>query len=141
MQALSDAALDTKDNAFKIELLEVDIMKLHNIDVQNLSFKAMVWLQFVVRGGAADPYLNKGTAIEFPTGEDGQPMFRPSIAWYMNEVDFRNALSFRRVDMVIKKSNEDLVVSARYDGVFSEIFELEVRGVRSKLGAISRLIR
>ena len=106
------------------ELTQVDLMKLHNIDVQKLTFQAQIWVEFTIRGGALDANLSKGDDV-FPMGTDGKPTFRPSADWYMNQVDFRNAHSFKVVDAKCRKHGDDMLMAMRYEGAFAEIYELE----------------
>ena len=121
--AVTDASV-SGGNLFKLELVQVDLMKLHNIDVQKLRFEAQIWVEFVLRGGALDPHLSKEGAV-FPIGDDGKPTFRPSAKWYQEQVDFRNAISFRAVDEKILRRGDDLHLAMRYEGVFAEVYELE----------------
>ena len=41
-------------------------MKLHAIDVQNLTFKAQIWVKFVVPGGARVPHPSPPSALARP---------------------------------------------------------------------------
>ena len=69
-----------------LELLEFELQKLHSLDVHSQTFKAQVWMEFVVSGGARDPYLSaKGN--DFPVDENGNPTFKPPLGWYMAQVD------------------------------------------------------
>ena len=122
MPATADSSTPT--NLFCLELAQIDLMKLHNIDVQKLRFDAQIWVEFVLRGGALDPHLSKEGAV-FPIGEDGKPTFRPSAAWYQQQVDFRNAINFRAVDTKILRRGDDLHLAMRYEGTFAEVYELE----------------
>ena len=94
------------------------------IDVANQSFHATIWLPFVVEGGALDPALSADGAV-FPIGPDGTPTFTPSARWYADQIDFRNALTFRVVNCAVQKRGNDLVIAVRFAGEFSEVFELE----------------
>ena len=68
------------------ELTQLELMKLHNIDVQKSSFQAQIWVEFTIHGGALDSNLSADGAV-FPMGADGQPTFRPSAGWYMEQVE------------------------------------------------------
>ena len=98
-------------NLVRLELTQLDLMKLHNIDVQKLTFQAQIWVEFTIRGGALDAHLSS-EGVVFPMGADGKPTFRPSAEWYMAQVDFRNAHSFKVVDAkcIIKKRGDDLAL-------------------------------
>ena len=111
-------------NLVRLELTQLDLMKLHNIDVQMLTFQAQIWVEFTIRGGAHDARLSAGGVV-FPMGADGKPTFRPSAEWYMAQVDFRNAHSFKVVDAKCMKRGDDLVLAMRYEGAFAEVYELE----------------
>ena len=111
-------------NNVRFELTKIDLMKLHNIDVQKLTFQAQIWFEFTIRGGALDANLSKEGAV-FPIGEDGKPTFRPSAEWYMQQVDFRNAHSFKTVDAKCMQRGDDIMIAMRYEGAFTEIYELE----------------
>ena len=45
-------------NLVRLELTQLDLMKLHNIDVQKLTFHAQIWVEFTIRGGALDAQLS-----------------------------------------------------------------------------------
>ena len=97
MPAAQAGLLAAASNLVRFELTQVDLMKLHNIDVQRLTFQAQIWVEFTIRGGAHDAALSADGAV-FPMGKDGKPTFRPSAGWYMQQVDFRNAHSVKLVD-------------------------------------------
>lgn len=92
--------------------------------VHRQSFNAQIWVEFIVEGGARDPDLSAKGEV-FPIGADGKPTFRPSLAWYMAQVDMRNALTFRVVDAKTMTRDHDLVMAMRMEGCFAEIYELE----------------
>ena len=106
------------------ELTQLELMKLHNIDVQKSSFQAQIWVEFTIHGGALDSNLSADGAV-FPMGADGQPTFRPSAGWYMEQVDFRNAHSVKVVDSKWRRVGDDILMAGRYEGVFSEEYQLE----------------
>ena len=66
-------------------------------------------MEFVIHGGAHDPHLSVDGSV-FPF-ENGKPTFKPSAAWYMEQVDYRNALNFRTVDAKIMKRGDDLIMA------------------------------
>ena len=53
---------------------------------------------FVVRarfiGGALDPDLSR-PSTDFPYDQAGCPTLRPSAAWFLEKIDFNNALSYQ----------------------------------------------
>ena len=130
--SIVEGAAASSENTLRAKLVEVDLMKLHAIDVQNLSFKAQIWVKLVIAQGACDPQrahlIPDDDNLErevFPKGADGKPTFRPSAGWYMAQVDFRSALDFKKVDTKIKVAGDDLHMEMRYEGVFSETYELQ----------------
>jgi hypothetical protein len=119
-----DDASKEPSNLFRAELVQCDVMKLHNINVQSLNFQAQVWLEFRIPKGAKDPHLSQKGAV-FPIDESGKPTFRPSAEWYFHQVDFRNATTFTLVDRKLRDQGDDIMVACRYNGTFTEIYELE----------------
>ena len=97
-------------NTLHLWLREVEIQKLHRLDITSQSFSAQIWMEFVIRGGAQDPHLSAHSSV-FPFDANGKPTFKPSAAWYMEQVDYRNALDFRTVDAKIMKRGDDLVMA------------------------------
>jgi hypothetical protein len=118
------AAPAAASNLVRLELTQIDLMKLHNIDVQKLTFQAQIWVEFTIRGGALDADLSADGAV-FPMGADGKPTFRPSAGWYMQQVDFRNAHSVRVVDSKWRRAGDDILMAMRYEGMFSEEYQLD----------------
>ena len=115
---------DDESSPTCFELLNIDLMKLHNIDVQKSSFQAQIWVEFTIRGGALDADLSKEGAV-FPIGEDGKPTFKPSAGWYMQQVDFRNAHSVKVIDSKSRMAGDDILIAMRYEGVFSDEYQLD----------------
>ena len=76
----------------------VEVNRLWDIDIISQRFKAEIMLQLVFEGGAKDPDLAKLDAPGFPLDGFGRPTFRPSAAWYMNQVDFNNAIEYKTLD-------------------------------------------
>eukprot|EP00964_Phaeocystis_antarctica_P161894 scaffold135146_cov66-Phaeocystis_antarctica.AAC.3 len=124
MRQRSMAPPDDESSPTCFELLNIDLMKLHNIDVQKSSFQAQIWIEFTIRGGALDADLSKEGAV-FPIGEDGKPTFKPSAGWYMQQVDFRNAHSVKVIDSKSRMAGDDILIAMRYEGVFSDEYQLD----------------
>ena len=67
---------------------EVELQKLHKLDISNQSFQAMLWMEFVIPKGALDDNLTAGMSDRPPTqhfpvdGTTGKPTFKPSATWY-----------------------------------------------------------
>jgi hypothetical protein len=111
-----------------LRLRRVDLLSLTEIDQLRQVFTAQLYVTFCIPGGAEDPCLCSELHKEkpaFPIGPDGKPTFRPPAGWYLNQLDFSNAVDVRLIDKAIMQSGSDLVLSARYQGTFSEALELE----------------
>ena len=117
----------------KLVLKEVELQKLHKLDIANQSFNATIWMEFVIPGGANDSYLCDGMGADgqpprpvFPMDkETGRPLFKPSATWYAAQVDCRNGLpGCRVIDNKVMKRGDDLVLALRLEGSFTEVFEL-----------------
>ena len=90
-----------KKKPLVLKLHRIDLLSLTQIDQLEQSFTCQVYLQFLVPHGARDPDLCKDMHVDrpsFPIGPDGRPTSRPSAAWYLNQLDFTNALDVRVVD-------------------------------------------
>lgn len=107
-----------------MELTEVELQKLHTLDPNGQRFSAVLWTEWIFRGGLLDPDLAAKGEI-FPIGADGRPTFRPSAEWFAAQVDYRNALSIKQIDRKRMNRGNDVVIVLRHEGVFTEIFELE----------------
>lgn len=113
-----------KRNQLILELNAIELQKLHSLDINGQRFSATIWMEYLIRDGLLDSELKK-EGVHFPIGPDGKPTFRPSCGWYMAQADFRNALSLRCVDSKVLTRGNDLVLVMRYDGVFTEVYELD----------------
>lgn len=117
------------DHMLRLVLREVEVQKLHRLDIASQSFQAQIWMEFLIPGGALDPSLSAGHASfpptqHFPLDENGRPTFTPSATWYMAQIDCRNALSWRVVDGKVMSRGDDLVMAVRVEGTFVEVYEL-----------------
>ena len=121
---------EEKDNTLHLVLREVEIQKLYKIDVPNQTFMATIWMEFVIPDGALDERLCAGMDDRPPTGHfpidptTGRPTFRPSATWFMEQVDARNALTWRLRDGKVMRRGSDLIMAIRLEGTFVEIYEL-----------------
>ena len=86
----------------RLIIQEVELEKLHKIEIANQSFEATIWISLLIPGGKSDPDLS-APGVVFPMGTDGKPTFRPSAMWYLKQVDFRNALSFKVIDGKVRR--------------------------------------
>ena len=109
----------------KLILIEVELQRLHRLDMASQTFAATLWLEFLIPGGALDPDLS-AVGEQFPLDQtSGAPLYRPSAAWYLKRAGFRNALDFRVTDSKIMRRGDDLTMCLQVDGTFYEIFELQ----------------
>lgn len=102
----------------------IEINRLTDIDIIKQCFMAEILVQFAFEGGNNDPFLVDPNP-EFPLDAYGRPTFRPSAAWYMAQLDFNNALDYKVLDSKLVPSGDDLLITFRAEGTFSEIMELE----------------
>jgi len=86
--AESPAAAPSKPPVRTFEVTKIDLLKLSNLNVTTSTFKAQLYLELTLRGGAADPDLNHNEAL-FPI-VNGTPTFRPSARWFMEKLEFNN---------------------------------------------------
>ena len=105
-------------------LTQAEVLQVSNIDQVNGSFRAMVWLQFKLYGGVLDEDLSS-TSSTFRTDENGMPTFRPSAAWYMEQLDFNHVKSIKRIDAKIVSSGDDLCINTRWEGTFFHTFYVQ----------------
>ena len=114
----------TSKKGLTLVLKEIELQKLHNLNIQTQSFQAQLWTEFVIPGGAKDPDLSaKGEVFPFDP-QTNKPTFKPSAGWYMAQIDSRNALSYKICDAKIMTRGDDLVMAVRVEGSFTEVFEL-----------------
>jgi len=107
-----------------LDLTKVDLMKLFGISALTNSFQAQVWLEFTLHDGANSPTLSASGSV-FPIGEDGKPTFQPSAGWYAAQIDCRNALNFKIVDTKVMNRGNDVIWAIRFEGTFTETFDLK----------------
>ena len=85
----------------------VEVNRLSDIDIIGQRFKAEVVIQLAFEKGAADVHLSSKDD-GFPLDGWGRPTFRPSAGWYMNQVDFNNALEYKTLDKNVFVSGDDV---------------------------------
>ena len=106
------------------EITKVELLKLSNINIVTSTFKAQLWLQLTVRGGALDPEFNQ-ERIVFPVDSSGKPTFRPSLPWYMDKLEFNNQEGTPKLlDTLFRCDGDDIVYTLRWEGLFYEHYEL-----------------
>ena len=109
-----------------LELRYVHVNRINAIDVVGQTFNAVVTLELWCKNGKLDAHLSSRDA-QWPVDENGQSTFRPSLAWYATKLDFNNAIAVNPIEEpVIKHAGDDLGIAVRYEGTWSENFELEM---------------
>lgn len=86
----------------------VELNRLWDIDIIGQRFKAELVVQLAFEGGATDPDLSRLDFAGFPLDGFGRPTFRPSAAWFMEQVDFNNALEYKTLDKKVFLSGDDV---------------------------------
>ena len=100
------------------EVTKAEIHNLSKIDPGNNTFKAILWLEFSVRGAAKDAdFMREGSV--FPLDEStGKPTFKPSVGWYIDKLEFANAERFTLLDTRTRTDGDDVYIMVRWEGVF-----------------------
>lgn len=109
-----------------LEPLRINLLQVKSIDQVAQSFKARVFIQLVIRGGALDSELSRKDDVFPATG-------RPSALWYLKQIHFPNAanLTWLEAKVVPMASShepgapiDDLHIVLRADGEFYQRMEL-----------------
>jgi len=108
----------------RLEVARADFTQLSSIDQVSQTFRARLFLILRISNGALDSDLMKDFE-GFPFDEDGQPTFRPSAQWYLNQIDFPNGRDIKVMESKVTKEKDDLQLIKRIEGEFFERFELQ----------------
>ena len=109
---------------FNISLVRLDLIKLTAIDHLERLFECTVFAQFLAEGAAVHPTLSDSDDA-FPFDARGDPTFRPSAAWYMNQMDWHHTVHpVESLDHKVLKSGNDLLLTKRIHGTFRAEFDL-----------------
>ena len=109
----------------ELSVLRVDLINISAIDEINQTFAARLYVQCAFRGGARDEFLSSESR-GFPVDEHGTPTFRPSAAWFLDQVEFHNAkCEVTVLDYKVVAMGDDLMLNLRLEGEFFEVLELE----------------
>lgn len=107
----------------ELELNRLQFVSLKGIDQINQCFHATIFLEFVIRGGAADEDL-----ADVHNDEWAGPPKRPSASWYLKQFEVVNDVSPGGAIIVLKARafvrGSDIVMQWKVDGSFGEAFEL-----------------
>eukprot|EP00316_Scyphosphaera_apsteinii_P015692 CAMPEP_0119344888 /NCGR_PEP_ID=MMETSP1333-20130426/107201_1 /TAXON_ID=418940 /ORGANISM="Scyphosphaera apsteinii, Strain RCC1455" /LENGTH=400 /DNA_ID=CAMNT_0007357337 /DNA_START=684 /DNA_END=1886 /DNA_ORIENTATION=- len=79
---------------------------------------------FRFRGGRLDEHLVKDYD-GFPMDSAGNPTFRPSAHWYLNQLEFPNGRDLKVLESKVTDAGDDLKLIKRVEGEFFECFELQ----------------
>lgn len=116
-----------------LELRHFDVLQLNELDSVRQTFKATIFIQFSITGGAKVEGLNTrqeydpNGRVKFPIDEDGRPTFRPPAAWYLDQLLVRNSQERGAVHVLESKAyrdGDDLVLQKRFEGEFIEPLEI-----------------
>lgn len=108
-----------------IEIRRVTFLQISDIDVLKQHFKAHVYIECCIVGGASDPLLAKpeNTMTDDPDGEWPKV---PSAMWYLeNQFTFANAIEREVRETKVRTEGKDLVLIRRLYGTFSEVLDLQ----------------
>ena len=117
-----------------LEPLRINLLQVKAIDRVAQSFKARVFIQLVIRGGALETDLSLQSDT-FPASG------RPSALWYLKQIHFPNAASLTWLEAkVVPMSSsrepgapvDDLHIVLRADGEFYQAMELQTFPVDSQ---------
>lgn len=103
--------------------------KLTSVDVVQSRFQTQFYIEMRINGGALDEDLSKnlsgpGAGAYFPMGENG-PTFLPNAIWYVEKLDFNNAVEYTNLESMVRPDGDNLVISLRFEGTFMEPMEIE----------------
>ena len=107
----------------KLDVIRVDVTNISEIDQIHQTFFARVFVILRIKNGALDGDLVKDYD-GFPFDDDGQPTFRPSANWYLNQIDFPNASQLRTIDSKVTTEGDNLQLIKRVEARFSQRFQL-----------------
>ena len=120
------------DNLRVFTLRYLNINQVSAIDVINERLEATFYMELVAANGDRDPHLKARDEksdtphVVFPKDADGNPTYKPSFGWYMEQLDFNNAFEFVRVDTKIRKEGEDLIAGVRFKGAWTQRMNLQM---------------
>ena len=94
----------------ELSVLRVDLINISAIDEISQTFAARLYVQCAFRGGARDEHLSSDSR-GFPVDALGTPTFRPSAAWFLDQVEFHNAkFEVTQLDYRVVRMDDDLVL-------------------------------
>ena len=105
------------------ELRRAEFVQLFAIDCVEQSFKAQIFVEFIIYDGALDESL-VAYRDDFPLDAGGKPTFRPSALWYLKQLDFNNAVHFHEMEHSMRVEGNDILLSIRFEGVWFQKMEL-----------------
>ena len=107
-----------------MDVLRVDLLNVSSIDEIRQTFHARLYVQCAFRGGARDAALSSASA-DFPVDEHGTPTYRPSARWFLDQIEFHNAVQdIDKLDYRVTTIGDDVLLNIRLHGEFFEVLEL-----------------
>ena len=107
-----------------LKVVRADITQLSAIDQLSQTFRARIFLIFLIKDGALDEHLIR-EFDGFPIDDHGRPTFRPSAKWYLNQIDFPNGRDINTLESKVTTAGSDIQLIKRIEGEFFERFELQ----------------
>ena len=108
----------------RLDVLRVDLLNVSSIDEIRQTFHARLYVQCAFRGGARDAALSSASA-DFPVDEHGTPTYRPSARWFLDQIEFHNAVQdIDKLDYRVTTIGDDVLLNIRLHGEFFEVLEL-----------------
>lgn len=92
-----------------LDIRRVELVKISAIDPVAQTFETQVTLEGIFPGGALDAALSAPGSV-FPMDAHGAPTFRPSAGWFLDQIDFNNALSYKILSKHVKIVGNDIEV-------------------------------
>ena len=115
-----------KPASLRLQLTHVEVHSLDDISSTHQMFKARIYATWRIPNGAKDPDLAAEGSV-FPKDEHGNPTYRPSAKWYLEQFDFVNAeynAGSRFLDQKAIVSGNDIELRMRFDGTFRQPMDL-----------------
>lgn len=103
------------------ELTQAHLLGLRAIDSVNQTFTCEFFIEFTIRGGAADEDLWGANKDSDAWPESN----RPSARWYLKQFECPTALAWKALDSKVYSRKSDLILQQRIQGTFLEPFELQ----------------
>eukprot|EP00966_Prymnesium_polylepis_P198689 4605225-Prymnesium_polylepis.1 len=98
-----------------IEVCRIDVTQVSDIEQRHLSFRAKLFIQCKIIGGASDPDL-LSTSIRYPLDPYRRPTHRPSAGWFLNQCAFQTSMGAVITEMsTVTPAGDDLLLNKRIE--------------------------